>query len=55
MENLTHVQINHYARIDFNHVANVVNVMGGVDVTLPDITRRASGMSSTSGSITSTA
>jgi LCP family protein required for cell wall assembly len=38
IENLTHVQINHYARIDFNHVANVVNVMGGVDVTLPDVT-----------------
>ena len=38
IENLTHVQINHYARIDFNHVANVVNVMGGVDVTLPDTT-----------------
>ena len=31
------MQINHYARIDFNHVANVVNVMGGVDVTLPDV------------------
>ena len=36
VENLTHVQINHYARIDFDHVANVVNVMNGVDVTLPD-------------------
>ena len=36
VEDLTHVQINHYARIDFNHVANVVNVMNGVDVTLPD-------------------
>ncbi|MFI5065911.1 MAG: LCP family protein [Streptosporangiales bacterium] len=38
VEDLTHVQINHYARIDFNHVDNVVNVMGGVDVTLPDVT-----------------
>ncbi len=38
IENLTHVQINHYARIDFSHVDNVVNVMGGVDVTLPDVT-----------------
>ena len=37
VEELTHVQINHYARIDFDHVANVVNVMGGVDVTLPDV------------------
>ncbi len=37
VEILTHVQINHYARIDFDHVANVVNVMGGVDVTLPDV------------------
>ncbi len=37
VEDLTHVQINHYARIDFDHVANVVNVMGGVDVTLPDV------------------
>jgi LCP family protein required for cell wall assembly len=38
IENLTHVQINHYARIDFSHVDRVVNVMGGVDVTLPDVT-----------------
>ena len=36
VQDLTHVQINHYARIDFDHVANVVNVMNGVDVTLPD-------------------
>ena len=40
IENLTHVQINHYARIDFNHVANVVNVMGGVNVTLPHVDSR---------------
>jgi LCP family protein required for cell wall assembly len=38
IENLTHVQINHYARLDFSHVDRVVNVMGGVDVTLPDVT-----------------
>ncbi len=38
VQDLTHVQINHYARIDFNHVDRVVNVMNGVDVTLPDVT-----------------
>ena len=38
IENLTHVQINHYARLDFSHVDRVVDVMGGVDVTLPDVT-----------------
>jgi LCP family protein required for cell wall assembly len=38
IENLTHVQINHYARLDFGHVDRVVNAMGGVDVTLPDVT-----------------
>jgi LCP family protein required for cell wall assembly len=38
IENLTHVQINHYARIDFTHVDRVVNDMGGVNVTLPDVT-----------------
>lgn len=38
VENLTHVQINHYARIDFAHVDKVVNVIGGVNVTLPDVT-----------------
>ena len=38
VENLTHVQINHYARIDFAHVNRVVNAMGGVNVTLPDAT-----------------
>jgi LCP family protein required for cell wall assembly len=37
VENLTHVQINHYARIDFAHVDRVVNAMGGVNVTLPDV------------------
>jgi LCP family protein required for cell wall assembly len=38
VENLTHVQINHYARIDFTHVDRVVNAMGGVNVTLPRVT-----------------
>ena len=38
VENLTHVQINHYARIDLTHVDRTVNVMGGVNVTLPDVT-----------------
>ncbi len=38
VQNLTHVQINHYARIDFAHVDRVVNVMGGVNVRLPDHT-----------------
>jgi LCP family protein required for cell wall assembly len=38
IENLTHVQINHYARLDFSHVDRVVNVMGGVNVTVPDVT-----------------
>ena len=38
IENLTHVQINHYARIDFSHVDRTVNALGGVDVTLPDVT-----------------
>ena len=38
VELLTHVQIEHYARIDFTHVANVVNVVGGVNVVLPETT-----------------
>ena len=35
VENLTHVQINHYARIDFAHVDRTVNALGGVNVTMP--------------------
>jgi LCP family protein required for cell wall assembly len=35
VENATHVQLKHYARIDFSHVSNVVNAEGGVNVTLP--------------------
>jgi LCP family protein required for cell wall assembly len=38
VENLTHVQINHYARIDFTHVDRTVNALGGVNVTLPEMT-----------------
>ena len=37
-EQLTHVAINHYARINFTHVGNVVNVVGGVNVSLPEKT-----------------
>lgn len=36
VEQVTGVPINHYARIDFEHMANLVNVVGGVDITLPD-------------------
>ena len=38
VENLTHVRINHYARIDFAHVDRTVNAIGGVNVTLPETT-----------------
>jgi LCP family protein required for cell wall assembly len=31
----TGVPINHYARIDFSHIASLVNAIGGVDVTIP--------------------
>jgi LCP family protein required for cell wall assembly len=32
---LTGVPINHFARVDFNHLVNLVNAVGGVDVTIP--------------------
>ena len=35
---VTGVPINHYARIDFNHVAGLVNAIGGVQVTIPKAT-----------------
>ncbi len=35
VEQLTHVQIDHYARIEFTGVSNLINVIGGVNVTLP--------------------
>lgn len=38
VQQLTGVQISHYARVDFTHVANLVNAEGGVDVTLPEAT-----------------
>jgi LCP family protein required for cell wall assembly len=38
VENLTHVQINHYARLDFSHVDRTVDALGGVNVTVPDVT-----------------
>ena len=34
VEQLTHVQIDHYARVNFTTVGNLVNVIGGVNVTL---------------------
>jgi len=34
VEQLTHVQIDHYARITFTGVTNLINVIGGVNVTL---------------------
>jgi LCP family protein required for cell wall assembly len=39
VEQLTGVPINHYARIDFDHVATMIGVIGGVDVSIlrPDV------------------
>jgi LCP family protein required for cell wall assembly len=34
----TGVAINHFARVDFNHVTSFVNAIGGVDVTIPRAT-----------------
>ena len=34
----TGVPINHYARIDFNHVASLLDAIGGVEVTIPKTT-----------------
>ena len=39
VEQLTHVQIDHYARIKFTGVSNLFNVIGGVNVTLPKKSR----------------
>ena len=39
VEQLTHVPINHYARINFTRVSNVINAVGGVNVTLPETTK----------------
>jgi LCP family protein required for cell wall assembly len=35
---LTGVAINHYARIDFSHIAGLVNAIGGITVTVPAAT-----------------
>jgi LCP family protein required for cell wall assembly len=35
VDQLSHVPINHYAEIDFTHVGSVINIVGGVNVTLP--------------------
>jgi LCP family protein required for cell wall assembly len=35
---LTGVPVNHYARIDLNHLSALVDAVGGVDVTLPGTT-----------------
>jgi LCP family protein required for cell wall assembly len=39
VHDLTGVAINHFARIDFNHVDSMVNAIGGVSVTLPQTTQ----------------
>jgi LCP family protein required for cell wall assembly len=39
VHNLTGVPIDHYVRVDFNHVASVVDALGGVSVTLPETTK----------------
>jgi LCP family protein required for cell wall assembly len=39
VETITHLTgdpINHYARVDFNHVAALVDAIGGVNVTIPE-------------------
>jgi LCP family protein required for cell wall assembly len=38
VQTITHLTgdpVNHYARVDFNHVSAVVNAIGGVNVTIP--------------------
>lgn len=39
VEQLTGDPVNHYARIDFNHALDLVNAIGGVDVTVPAATK----------------
>jgi polyisoprenyl-teichoic acid--peptidoglycan teichoic acid transferase len=34
VEQFTHVPINHYAQVDFNHVAKMIDAVGGVDVDI---------------------
>ncbi len=35
---VTRIPINHYARLDFNHIDSLVNAIGGIDITLPAAT-----------------
>jgi LCP family protein required for cell wall assembly len=35
----TGIPINHYARLDFSHIAGLVNAIGGIDVTVPVATK----------------
>ena len=35
----TGIPINHYARLDFNHISSLVNAVGGIDVTVPKATK----------------
>jgi LCP family protein required for cell wall assembly len=35
---VTGIPINHYARLDFNHIAGLVDAVGGIDVTVPAAT-----------------
>jgi LCP family protein required for cell wall assembly len=35
VEQLTHVPIDHYARVDFDHVSKTIDAVGGVDVAIP--------------------
>jgi LCP family protein required for cell wall assembly len=39
VQQVTGVQIDHYARIDFTHAASLINAVGGVPVTLPETTK----------------
>ncbi len=36
---LTGIAINHYARIDFSHITNLINAVGGLDVDVPVATK----------------
>jgi LCP family protein required for cell wall assembly len=36
VQSVTGVPIDHYAALDFNHVASTINAIGGVSVTMPD-------------------
>ena len=39
VEQLTGVPINHYAQVNLTRVSNVINAVGGVNVTLPETTK----------------